>query len=323
VKGSSTVNARGVIRLGLLAFGLALSSAVVCDTQELLPSTNTVVTAASSIESTALTSDDGGGVIAGHIATISGTPAQYLGGGCERVRRPNCNRPGRRSTHRWIWALTSSDRGSPSDILLTTLNRRHQSRQWRLQALKSGTSVSTSGESNKNCAKTDGISQVDIGFASEWLLVRIIPVTADQGRKACETDLTAAAPDTCDNPYWPKQELGTFSRIIRPSSNNPGTFDYAVIFGNNDTALAGGDAAGGGSYDGAYVEGNALGTAHAQGGDYLADILKFYGDGSTSTTAPAAESGGHLTDLLSGGSGAAADASNLWTELLSSFASLF
>ena len=37
-----------------------------------------------------------------------------------------------------------------------------------------------------------------------------------------------------------------------------------------------------------------------QGGDYLADILKFYGDGSTSTTAAAAESGAHLTDLLSG-----------------------
>ena len=48
------------------------------------------------------------------------------------------------------------------------------------------------------------------------------------------------------------------------------------------------------------------------------DILKFYGDGPTSTAA-AAESGGHLTDLLSGSSGAAADASNFWTELLSAF----
>jgi hypothetical protein len=94
------VNARGVTRLGLLALGLALSAAVVCDTQELLPATNTVVAAASSIESTALTSDDGGGVIAGHIATISKTSAQYMGGGCERERRPNCNRPGRRSTRR-------------------------------------------------------------------------------------------------------------------------------------------------------------------------------------------------------------------------------
>ena len=102
-------------------------------------------------------------------------------------------------------------------------------------------------------------------------------------------------------------------------ASNPGTFDYAVIFGDNNTALSGGDATGGGSYDGAYIEGNDLGTAQVQGGDYLADILKFYGDGSTSTTTAAAESGGQLTDLLSGGSGAAADASNLWTELLSAF----
>ena len=80
------MNARGVTRLGLLACGLALSA--------------TVVTAASSIESITLTSDNGGGVIAGQLATSSGTPAQYMGGGCERVRRPSCNRPGRRSTHR-------------------------------------------------------------------------------------------------------------------------------------------------------------------------------------------------------------------------------
>ena len=94
------MNAGGVTRLGLLAFGLALSAAVACGAQELLPATDTAVTAASSIESTALTSDDGGGVIAGHIASVSGTSAQYMGGGCERERRPNCSRPGRRSTHR-------------------------------------------------------------------------------------------------------------------------------------------------------------------------------------------------------------------------------
>jgi hypothetical protein len=94
------MNAGGATRLGLLALGLALSVAVACDAQELLPATDTVVSAASSIESAALTSDDGGGVIAGQLATISGTPAQYMGGGCERERRPNCNRPGRRSTHR-------------------------------------------------------------------------------------------------------------------------------------------------------------------------------------------------------------------------------
>ena len=94
------MNVRGVTRLALLAFGLALSAAVACDTQELRPATDTVVTAASSIESVALTSDDGGGVIAGHLAISSATPGQYMGAGCERDRRANCNRPGRRSTHR-------------------------------------------------------------------------------------------------------------------------------------------------------------------------------------------------------------------------------
>jgi hypothetical protein len=94
------VNARGVARLGLLALGLALSAAVACGPQELFPATNTLVNAASSVNSIALTSDDGSGVIAGQIASIGGTPAQYMGGGCERERRPNCNRPGRRSTRR-------------------------------------------------------------------------------------------------------------------------------------------------------------------------------------------------------------------------------
>ena len=93
------MNARGVTQLALLACGLALSAAVACGTQELRPATDTVLTAATSIESAALTSDDGG-VIAGHRATISRTPAQNMGGACERDRRPNCNRPGRRSTHR-------------------------------------------------------------------------------------------------------------------------------------------------------------------------------------------------------------------------------
>ena len=95
------MNARGVTRLALLAFGLALSAAVAYGTQELRPATDTVVTAAASIESVLPTSDDSGGVIAGHLATISGTPAQSMaGGGCERERRPNCSRPGRRSTRR-------------------------------------------------------------------------------------------------------------------------------------------------------------------------------------------------------------------------------
>jgi hypothetical protein len=104
------------------------------------------------------------------------------------------------------------------------------------------------------------------------------------------------------------------------SDGNPGTFDYAVIFGNNDTALAGGDAAGAGSYDGAYVEGNNLGVAHAQGADYLADILKFYGDGTTSSTAAAAESGNFLSELWSAADATgAAESGNLVSDLLGSF----
>jgi hypothetical protein len=99
---------------------------------------------------------------------------------------------------------------------------------------------------------------------------------------------------------------------------NPGNFNYSVIFGNDDGAYAGGNAAGAGSYDGAYVEGNDLGTANAQGGDYLADILKFYGDGGTASTAAAAESTNHLADLLgSDPSGALADGSSFWTDLFS------
>jgi hypothetical protein len=95
VKGSSTVNVRSAARLAL--FGLALSAALAFGTQELRPPTDI---AASSLERAALTSDNGVGVIAGHLATSSGTPAQSMGGGCERERRPNCSSPRRRSTRR-------------------------------------------------------------------------------------------------------------------------------------------------------------------------------------------------------------------------------
>jgi hypothetical protein len=105
------------------------------------------------------------------------------------------------------------------------------------------------------------------------------------------------------------------------SDGNPGTFDYAVIFGNDDKAYAGGDAQGEGSYDGAYVEGSDLGTAHAQGADYLADILKFYGDGSSSAAAAAAENGNFLTELLGAfdPAASAADSTNFLSELASLF----
>jgi hypothetical protein len=94
------VNARGVARLGLLAVGLALSAAAAGGTQEFFPSTNTLVSAAYSIEGAAFTSDDSGGASPERIVGNSGTPAQSMAGGCERERRPNCNRPGRRSSRR-------------------------------------------------------------------------------------------------------------------------------------------------------------------------------------------------------------------------------
>ncbi len=92
-----------------------------------------------------------------------------------------------------------------------------------------------------------------------------------------------------------------------------GVDDGATIFGNDDTALAGSSAAGTGSYDVSYVEGNDLGTANATGGDHLVDILKFYGD-STSSAAAAAESSSLLTEGTS-----TADSGNLLTDLLGSF----
>lgn len=89
------MNPRGPARLGLLTFGLALGAWVACGGYELLPATDSVASAASSI---APVGNESGADMAGYL--VSGTSAQYLGPSCERVRRPSCNRPGRRSTHR-------------------------------------------------------------------------------------------------------------------------------------------------------------------------------------------------------------------------------
>ena len=52
----------------------------------------------------------------------------------------------------------------------------------------------------------------------------------------------------------------------------------------------------------------------------LVGILKQYDNwGGVGSTSAASESANHPSDLLSGTSGAAADGSNLWTELLSAF----
>jgi hypothetical protein len=109
---------------------------------------------------------------------------------------------------------------------------------------------------------------------------------------------------------------GDYAYAGGDGSADPGTFDYATIFGNNDSAFSGGDAAGAGSYDGAYVEGNDLGTAYAQGANYLADILKFYGTAADQSSSAASEST-NLLSALDGGS--AADSTNWLTDLLGSF----
>ena len=98
---------------------------------------------------------------------------------------------------------------------------------------------------------------------------------------------------------------------------NPGNFNYAVIFGNGDAAYAGGNAAGAGSYDGAYVEGNNLGTATPRV-QLLGQHPEVLRRRRTTTAAAAADSTNPLSDLLgSDPSGALADGSSFWTDLFS------
>ena len=77
------MSSRGIAGLGLLASSLVMSAAVVL-TPEIV--TASVVNNAASIANTS-------------IGDAKELVAQQ-GNGCERVRRPACNRPGRRSTHR-------------------------------------------------------------------------------------------------------------------------------------------------------------------------------------------------------------------------------
>jgi hypothetical protein len=77
------MNSRGIARLSLLASGLVISATVVL----------TPDMAASSVVNAA--SDSGNSSVSG-ASELVGQP----GNGCERTRRPACNRPGRRSSHR-------------------------------------------------------------------------------------------------------------------------------------------------------------------------------------------------------------------------------
>ena len=84
------MNARGFARLGLFTTGLALTALLTCGGYEPLSGPASAATVASSAA--------GGGSVDGYV--VGGTSALSMGPGCEKVRRPNCNRPGRRSTRR-------------------------------------------------------------------------------------------------------------------------------------------------------------------------------------------------------------------------------
>jgi hypothetical protein len=104
--------------------------------------------------------------------------------------------------------------------------------------------------------------------------------------------------------------------------DTPGDRDIAGVVGDHGTALSGSGAAGAGSDNIAYVEGNDLGTANASGSSSLIDVLKYCDNGGKPTppsSAEAAESTNHLVGLLSGTdtSGTLADGNAFWTDLFS------
>jgi hypothetical protein len=74
------MNARGFARVSLLASGLALTAVLACGGHDPLAGSVSIAKNASYM--------------------VGGTSALSMGPGCERVRKPNCNRPGRRSTRR-------------------------------------------------------------------------------------------------------------------------------------------------------------------------------------------------------------------------------
>jgi hypothetical protein len=73
------MNARRFTRLGLVASGFAVAATLAFAGNAQADPVNSGV--------------DNGSMVSG-----SGTPAQQFG--CERTKKPTCNRPGRRSTHR-------------------------------------------------------------------------------------------------------------------------------------------------------------------------------------------------------------------------------
>lgn len=104
------MSGRGVARMGLVAMGIAVGTAVaftpaIVQSDDLdggayglLPAANEMASTALGVEDIALTSDSISDVVPNWM--VSGSTVYAQQGGCERVRRPNCNRPGRRSTRR-------------------------------------------------------------------------------------------------------------------------------------------------------------------------------------------------------------------------------
>jgi hypothetical protein len=74
------MKARGFARVGLFASGLAVTAALACGGHDSLAGSVSIAKNGSYM--------------------VGGTPALSMGPGCERERKPNCNRPGRRSTRR-------------------------------------------------------------------------------------------------------------------------------------------------------------------------------------------------------------------------------
>jgi len=84
------MNPRGIARVGLLASGLVISSLLI-STSDIARSD--ALTASSAVSGPAISSTGSGAVTGGR-----GDYVQHLG--CDKFRKPSCNKPGRRSTHR-------------------------------------------------------------------------------------------------------------------------------------------------------------------------------------------------------------------------------
>ena len=84
------MNPRGIARAGLLASGLVISSLLI-STPDIARSE--ALNASSDVNDATVSSTGGSAVAGGR-----GDYVQHVG--CDKFRKPSCNKPGRRSTHR-------------------------------------------------------------------------------------------------------------------------------------------------------------------------------------------------------------------------------